>query len=203
MKKTLITTTLSAALALTACSGIEATDVNITPVETNPSEATQEPVEESGPAVDVNGRGSIALEQGEEGVIMDYQDTILVSFVVSDIETDLQCTADRPLDAENGHFIALDVEIESDQAAAENYVEPDLIFNKAGMRIIGSDGTTRSESPNSGASFECLPESEQLPVTFGPGEKLSGKVVLDVPIESGAILTELGVGEYTQWEWEF
>lgn len=207
MKKTLGIGALAGLLFLTACSGTETTtaDPNIEPVEdaTLPEPTNTPTPEQDAPAVEFSERGSIVLEPGEPGGIVDAQNTELVTFVVNSIEVDPQCTGERADDPDNGHFVVFDVEIESDIAAADHYVDPGLIFNTAGYRVIDEDGTTRSESPNTGPAHICFPEAENLPINIGPGEKASGKVVFDVPVETGILLTDLGVGENTQWEWHY
>lgn len=143
------------------------------------------------------------MEPGDEGVINDPGGETLVAFTVHDIEVDPECNGQRAANPEHGHFVVFDVEIDSDLTAADHHVDPGLIFNSAGYRVIDEDGTTRSENPNTGPAHNCIPESEQLPISLGPGEKSNGKVVFDVPVETGILLTNLGIGENLQWEWEF
>lgn len=201
MKKTLITTTLTAALALTACSTPEAeTESAREPVETTPS---TEPLEEPTPQRETSERGSIIKEPGEAGFVEDRQGNELITFTVHSIEVDPECTGEWAEEPENGTFVVFDMEIESDAAAADHYLEPDLLANPHMYRVVDQDGTTRSESLGTNAAFSCLPDSEQVPMTLGPGERGTGKMVLDVPVESGTLIMGFDVGEGLQWEWEF
>lgn len=202
MKRTLSAATV-ALLTLTACNSTEAEAEpapNITPIETAQA---AEPDEAEAPEEDLSERGSHIMEPGDEGYIADEQDNELLTFTVHSIEVNPECTADNPSEPEHGNFVVFEVDINSDLAITDYYIDPDQIFNSAGYRVIDEDGVTRSESPNTGPSHICFPEAENLPMSVGPGEKASGKVVFDVPIDTGTLVTDLSVGENMQWEWDF
>lgn len=197
--------TIIAGLLLTACGGTSTTDAepNIDPV---PAADTPEPVptEEAEPQSERNNRGSRILQAGETEVLstIDTGEELL-SFTVHSIEVNPTCTGDRAKAPENGNFVVFDAEIESSIAAAEQGINPGLIFNSAAYRVIDSDGTTLGESANTGPSHRCFPESTRIPSDLGPGEKASGKVVFDVSVDSGSLLFELDASNDLQWEWEF
>lgn len=204
MKKTLITTTLTAAVLLVGCSApANDADPNF---ESLPAADTPvpEPVEETIPEVEVNDRGSVVMQPGETEILYDLEDdSDLLSFTVNSVEVNPECTGERSDDPENGTFVVFEAEVDSDITAADHYLDPGLIFNSAGYRVIDEDGTTRGESPNTSAAHNCFPESDSFPINLGPGEKASGKVVFDVPVDSGSLLMDIDPSQGLQYEWEF
>lgn len=201
MKRTLSTLTLSL-LALTACANNDvetAPEPDIEPVESE----TPEPLEEPTPEENVSDRGSLILEEGEEGVVVDDQGTELLTFTVHSIEVNPECTGDRAEEPENGVFVMFDAEVDSVLEAGDYYLDPGLVFNPHGYRAIDIDGSTRSESLGTNAAYNCLPESEMIPTNLGPGENASGKVVFDVPTDARTLLMSIDLAPDLQWEWEF
>lgn len=200
MKKTLSAATI-ALLALTACGDTDtAPEPDFDPAET---EQALEPLEEPTPEQNISERGSLILEPGQEGSVVDDQGNELVTFTVHSIEVNPECTGQWAEDPENGVFIMFDAEIDSVLDAGDYYLEPGLFFNQHAYRVIDIDGVTRSESPGTNAGYNCLPESEQMPINIGPGEKAAGKVVFDVPNDGRTLMMGLDVGEDLQWEWNY
>ncbi|TYD00089.1 hypothetical protein FQ377_01060 [Arthrobacter echini] len=124
----------------------------------------------------------------------------LVSFTVNDIAVDVQCTesfADAP---ENGHFVALDVSVET----SPNMLNSDLIqqfsMSSYTFQAIGPDGVTSNAGADSVATLFCLDDSVLLPTDIGPGEKAQGIVLLDVENPSGTLVYE---DYWTDSAWEY
>lgn len=204
-----------ALLTLTACgSDTEARHdgptPNIKPIDAEetaesleePEEAI-EPLEGPTPEENISERGSLILEPGEEGVVLDEAGNELLTFTVHSIDINPQCTGQFSQGPDKDAFIVFDAEIESDLAAGDYYLEPGLFFNQYSYRIIDAEGVTLSEPPVSNAAFECFPESEQMPADIGPGEKARGKVVFDVPADGRTLLMSNEMGHDLQWEWNY
>lgn len=199
MKKTLGTAAI-ALLALTACGETEAeSQPTSEPTETE----TVEPLEEPTPEENISDRGSLILEEGEEGAVVDDQGNELLTFTVHSIEVNPECTGQWAEEPENGVFVMFDAEVDSVLEAGDYHLDPGLVFNPHGYRAIDIDGSTRSESPGTNAAYSCLPESEQIPSNLGPGENATGKVVFDVPTDARTLLMSIDLAPDLQWEWEF
>lgn len=219
MKRSLITTTLTAILLLAGCSSPTndaspnfepATTTEATPAdqETSLEESdTEDPISESSedpvPDFDYNERGSVVMEPGDTEILTNDDGTELMSFTVDSIEVNPDCTAERSREPENGNFVVFEAEVESDIVAGEHGLKPGRTFNSSVYRVIDEDGNTLGESPNTGPSHSCFPDIERIPTDLGPGEKGSGKVVFDVSVDSGSLLLELDAAQGLQWEWEF
>lgn len=203
-----------ALLTLTACGGD--TDAqhagptpNIEPIDAaetaegpdEPIKETFEPLETPVPEDNISERGSLILEPGEEGVVVDDAGNQLLVFTVHSIDINPQCTGQYAQGPDKDTFIVFDAEIESDLAAGDYYLEPGLFYNQYSYRVIEAEGVTLSEPPVSDAAFECFPESEQMPAEIGPGEKARGKVVFDVPADGRTLLMSNEMGQDLQWEW--
>ena len=119
-----------------------------------------------------------------------------MEFTVTAIEPNFTCTSAHALPSKNGNFIAISMEIQTTAALRKYGFSVDSYY----WKIIDPDGTTENDSIGN-ASF-CLDASEEIPGDIGPGEHLSGKVVLDSGQTSGAVaLTQMGMTG--GWEWSF
>lgn len=204
MKQSLIITTATiAGLLLVGCS-TTANDAepNLEPAPVTEA-STPEPTEEPTPEVERNARGSIVMQPGDTEILTSNDGTELMSFTVHSIEVNPECTGDRPSDPENGNFVVFEAEVESDIVAGEHGLQPGRTFNSSTYRVIDNEGNTLGESPNTGPSHICFPDSDRIPTDLGPGEKASGKVVFDVSIDSGSLLMDIDSAQGLQWEWEF
>ena len=83
---------------------------------------------------------------------------------------------------ENGHFLVLSTTVDSGQHDGVN------ALNSFGFKWIGSDGVTMSAGLYTNAARFCFPLAEILPAAMGPGQRGSGKIVLDVNSTSGTLM---------------
>lgn len=198
-----------AALALTGCMQ-SATTAENPDEEITASEATQSaetaPAEESAESSEgeVSERGNTEASVGDTATISSTEDpdSPVMTFTVSDIEVDPTCTGDYPQAPENGHFLAVDVEAET--GSAEQFEDllmgQDFQFNPNYFQFITSGGTT-ANTVTSGPAYGCLPQAEYLPDAIGPSEKISGRVLLDVPDSAGTLVFEEPMTQLS-WEWD-
>lgn len=145
-------------------------------------------------------RGNLIKQVGELAGIRDANGEYLVSFVVNDIVVDIPCTDEFSEPSENGHFVALDVSVET----SPNMLDSDLIqqfsMSSYTFQAIGPDGVTSNAGTDSVATLFCLEDSLLLPTDIGPGEKANGLVLLDVASPSGILIYE---DFWTDSAWEY
>lgn len=152
---------------------------------------------------DVNDRGNIELELGDEAVVTSKEDDKTVySFKVNSFEIDPQCTEEFAQPSENGHLVKVNIDVvTSDAKTMDDSYYSSLNFSGFGWKYIAANGTTFNGNLGSTATFSCLPQTELLPASIGPAEKVTGSVLLDVPATDGTLVYEdsaLGSG----WEYK-
>jgi hypothetical protein len=123
------------------------------------------------------------------------------NFVVSAIQP-VTCTEPYATAPTNGHLIALDISITTtpDLASASC---PKFGFSPNDFKFIdAATGTTFNGSLGTAAPFGCLANGATLPMNgVGPDEKITGKVILDVPGTTGTlVVSQLGEAA---WEYNF
>ncbi|MCP3425013.1 hypothetical protein NBM05_02940 [Rothia sp. AR01] len=164
-------------------------------------DAADDPITpEAGPA-GRSDRGYLVKEIGQPSYINDSSGTPAVTFVVTDVVADPVCSAPYAAAPENGHLVRVDVEVETGSAASleELFYGDSYYFSASDWRFVDTEGV-RANTTDTVASWSCLEPSEQLPIDIGPGERVTGSVVLDLPSTAGTLI-------YVQpliddgWEW--
>lgn len=192
-------------LGLTACggSGETATAPTSPSVESiGATPATTVPAAE-GPKK--SPRGNVIKALGEPGAITTEEGAPLVNFAVNSIFVDVPCTGQFATPAENGHFVVLDVTIETTPELGIVESSPTTFdMNPAMFKFVGANGTTFNGNLGSNGSYSCLPDEQMLPSSgIGPAEKVTGKVVLDVPETTGVLIYKSYLISGSGWEWNF
>lgn len=200
LKKTLFVLPFTA-LLLAGCGG----SPQSTPTAPTVEPATSNQTASASPTTSADGgakssRGNLVKKVGEGASVTDKDKTV-ASFVVNSIEVDPQCTGTSAAPAENGHFVALDVSMETAPELAES-VNPQFGLAGYGWKAIADNGTTFNGSLSSFSAFMCFPDAERFPSALGPGEKATGKIVLDVPTPTGVLVHQQGFMP-AGWEWEY
>lgn len=145
-------------------------------------------------------RGNLIKEPGQVAGIMNEDGSELVLFTVHSIKADFTCTGPYKEKPENGHFLALDVSVETKKGVKDEYYS-DWSMNPYGFKTIAPNGTTSNADLGTMASYSCVDDSEQLP-EVGDNEKARGLVVLDVETDEGTLVfSDSNVG--AAWEWEY
>lgn len=187
-------------LSLTACGGSSET----APPPTSPTVESLAPSTptptSSEPAR--SARGNIIKKFGQPaGRFNPENNKQLVNFTINSAAIDPPCTGPAPQPAENGHFVILDAIIETLPELAEAQI-PQFDLSPHNFKFVGANGTTYNGSLTSGASYGCLPDNEILPINgVGPAEKVTGKIVLDVPETTGTLVFKPMGGSGSGWEW--
>lgn len=129
-----------------------------------------------------------------------------VNFAVNSITPDAPCTGPYPQTAENGHFVVLDVSIETTPELASDGKGYDTFdMNGHMFKFVGANGTTFNGDLGTIGAYSCLPDEQEIASSgVGPGEKVTGKLALDLPATTGVLifksyLTSGSAG----WEWSF
>ncbi|WP_236796883.1 hypothetical protein [Amycolatopsis sp. GM8] len=120
---------------------------------------------------------------------------------ITQLKIDGRCTAPYAQKSENGHFLFVDVSVETSPTMSSSYSAN--LLNPQGFSIIGPDGITETGgSLSSSPSFGCVPRSKMLPLTLSPGQKYTGTIVLDTRNTRGKLLlTPIGLDMDT-WYWK-
>jgi len=171
-------------------------------VESIAPSASPSPIASTGPKK--SARGNYVKNVGETSSMWTGNDKkTTVVFTINSITVDPACTTPHAVPAEKGHFVVLDASIESTPDLANaSFTRFDLSPHT--WQLIGANGTTFNGSLASGPSYSCFDESEVLPINgVGPGEKVTGKIVLDVPVATGTLMFKPLGGSSGGWEWTF
>ncbi|WP_202380873.1 hypothetical protein [Leucobacter chromiireducens] len=165
--------------------------------ETDATPTTGPVEEEQTPSPAVSKRGNLIKRVGERGGIGDSE-PLEVEFLVTGITVDPECTGEYPQPSKNGHFVKLDFEVATSSEAQGE-------FGFAFWKWIRPDGTTANADPGQdGNGYMCLAAGEQLPHYIGPGESVTGSVVLDVADPEGTLVAQPAyAGSTGSWTWEW
>jgi hypothetical protein len=167
--------------------------------EPTPAE-TGSPTSSSAPDADVNERGNVEKQIGEEAGITGPDGSPAMTFTVDAIQIDLPCSGDYPEPPENGHFVGLTMHV----TTAPNLAPDSYIDISAGdFSFIGADGITVG-SVDTFPAFICAADDEQLPTgPLGSGQQYVGTLVLDVPGTTGILQYQPLYLDSGGWEWSF
>lgn len=185
------TTEAAEAVEATASATTEATETT-----------TVEPSTEATPAAagEKSTRGNLIKQIGEGAGLTDEGKQV-VTFVVNSIAVDVPCTGNYPSPVENGHILILDVSVVTEPELAES-ISPNFYMNPYDFTEIAPNGTTSNADLGTMATYSCLPDAEVLPQEIGPGENVTGKLVLDVTNPSGTLVFKYA-GAPAGWEWTY
>lgn len=203
MKKSLVCLAAAAALLLTGCGSTagSATAPSVDPAgaaETSASAAASTPAA----AAEKSVRGNLIKKLGDGAGITDQSlKKDVASFVINAITVDGACTNEYSQAPVNGHILILDVSVQTEAALADSMV-PSFSLNPYSFKTIAPNGTTSNVDLASMATYSCLPDAEVLPSEIGPGENVTGKVVLDAETAEGILVFKPGYANFG-WEWAY
>ncbi|WP_247828263.1 DUF4352 domain-containing protein [Arthrobacter antioxidans] len=216
MKKTLVPFALSALLLAGCSTGTNSPAApTVEPAAPSTSESAEvstteaaevaaaEPTAEAtsaAPEAAKSTRGNLIKQIGEGAGLTDEGEQV-VTFVVNSITVDVPCTGNYPSPVENGHILVLDVSVVTEPALAES-INPTFYMSPYDFTEIAPNGTTSNADLGTMATYSCLPDAEVLPQTIGPGENVTGKVVLDVANPNGTLVFKYA-GAPAGWEWTY
>jgi hypothetical protein len=198
MRKSLTLTALAlgATLALTACgSSTDSVKAGETPSgqATPVSAPSSAPVPKPTPTVDEKKsvRGNLLMEGGDTGLISESGKTT-TKFTVNSIAAGA-CNQKYSRAAENGQIVFVDIAVETTPELAQSSY-PKYTLSGYDFKFIHDNGTTFNGNLSTSATYSCIPDAETFPSGgMGPAEKITAKVVLDVPAAHGTLVLESGL----------
>ena len=196
MKKIMGVAAVAAMLALTGCS----TDSELAKAPSVEPAATASPSSSPEPE-GKSERGNQIKTVGEGAGVTNMDDESIADFTINSIAVDPGCTSEYAGPPENGHFLVLDISMETYAALGElSEISQTYMLNPYDMKIIAPNGTTSNANLSTSAAFMCLNSAEQFPSGgLGPAEKATGKMVLDVEVPSGTLV----ISNYGSPGWEY
>ena len=174
-----------------------------TPVVSEPSPLPEEPSAtpaDSRPEGTYSDRGNLVLTPGQGAAITNSEGVDEATFVINSITVDAPCTEEDAMPAETGHFVTLDVSVETLPVMAEDIGS--FYMDAFGFKVIAANGTTSNLDAGTVAGAYCYADGALLPSSIGPGEKAKGLVVLDVESPSG-VLVYNDMSSMYGWEWAY
>jgi len=152
-------------------------------------------------AANTSPRGMLVKKLGEPAGIIASTGAhpIVLTFTVDKIQVDPKCTGSTAEKPENGHFIAVSMTVKTTSDFAPDSFQS---IDDTAFTIVGSDGITDA-GVSSYNAFECLKQSEQLPINYLPGSQYQGTVVLDSKYASGVLVYPMRMSNAQGWEWSF
>lgn len=125
-------------------------------------------------------------------------DEQVAQWSASEVTTDVTCTDDRPENPEHGEYVAIEFEVSVEPGF--NELNPDgLSMNSQRFTLYDSDYTMSSTEP---AAYQCLDDSDRLPLETRGGATSTGMMVFDVEFDSGYLVFEdRRTGDYYEWEY--
>ncbi|GAA4370609.1 hypothetical protein [Paeniglutamicibacter cryotolerans] len=166
--------------------------------------AVQDPI--SGKKVVTDKHDNVAKKRGETAGLVDEHDgKTYFTFEVLSAKTVSSCTPRvgvGMLKPENGYFLVVDVKASMaasiSQQVGGSSVDIFMPVIAEAFSVLSPTGKIQREVA-SAAAFGCLTEKELAPPLISPGEKLRGKVVLDVPFDDGRVVFD--PEENGGWSW--
>lgn len=203
MKK--LTPVLGIALLAVTMAGCSTAEAEPKPTAPNvePATAASSEKRSNEDAANKSERGNIVKKVGEPAGVSGQENSNekLMNFAVQDIEVDPVCTGSYPQPSENGHLVAVQIAAETGSAELfeELYYGTDYSLSNHNWEFITPKGTTANNIATV-ATYSCFPENELLPDSIGPAEKVTGKIVLDVPAPVGTLIFNDVLSDVS-WEW--
>lgn len=192
---------LSLTLVLSACGFSDTTDGDADGTSASaPSTSSTAPG--AGTEPDVNERGNVAVQFGEEAAIRassDPEAPPMLTLTIEEVLVDPPCDDESEVEAENGHYLAFRM-----RAVASADFDPRVATPIADydFSVLGADGATFD--PVTPAGRACFGPPRQIQnARIGPGNEYAGWMVLDVPVTSGSLVYAPGGDGPDQWEWQF
>lgn len=172
-----IAAALTLVLGLSGCGAANST-------QTQPADKTA--TESQAPTK--NSRGNIVKHVGEEAGVTGDDGKDVVTWTVTGIDRNPQCTGSYQAPVKNGHLIALDVTVSTTPKLKGSGYNPFDIASGSLWKYIQKDGTLWNGDLLNDSTVSCIPQEQSLPTDIGPDIKAQGKVILDVPATDGYLV---------------
>ncbi|WP_417235142.1 hypothetical protein [Arthrobacter sp.] len=173
--------------------------------EQGPEALTVDP--SSGADVTTDRLDNVEKDVGDAAVLAAEDGKKLFSLEISKITVARDCPArvgNFRLTPENGTFLILDVEASLDRGISKEVSgSADELFMplvSQAFSVTDPHGVIDREVASESA-WGCLGDDVLAPALVNPGQKVSGKIVLDVPYESGTVVYD--PNSNGGWSWPY
>lgn len=191
-------------IAVTGCTSAAAPDTGKMPdtgpvAPAEPTAAEPSPTESFAEA-QLSSRGNLAKQIGELAGTSSLSSGVVTSrFAVTDVVLDPACTSGFDQAPVNGHFLGIHLNIETTSELAEESL-PWLMFTTYDWQAYDAEGKRLNDPV--GNSWSCFDTGQLIPSQIGPGESVSGWMVLDVAAPNGVVALTMA-GSSSGWEWAY
>ena len=195
MKKSLFTTAASAllALSLSACGGGATGGTStetVAPVEPATKSTAAAVTPAAAPEEAKSERGNTIKKVGDPSFwrVGDVPEGAEVGrFTIKKIAP-VKCTEQFATKPVNGHLVGLTIDVVTKKELANEPI-PSVYLSAYDFEYIAPNGTTFNGNLASVATYGCLDPSLALKSEFGPAEKGTGVLILDLPQKGGVLKT--------------
>lgn len=215
----LMASALAAALLLSACGGGAEPAVTVTVTETAEAPSSElvetqeeepaeeapkpEPTAEEKEAADEiefkshgeSPRGKIIKHVGDWAGLSDSSGETTVAFRITEIESKPKCDSGYSTGPQNDQLVRLQFEVITYPELKDH---GDFWMTAHDFTAFKEDGSRVNDAI--GAGIHCLSDATALPELIGPGEKVSGGIVLDLPTNT-KVISFSPAGDSMGWEW--
>lgn len=199
---TVAAASLALVLTLSACTSTPPADTGKIPDTQPAASSTPTPSAATGEFGDVvkSSRGNLVKTTGQlAGTSGMGTDVVTSRFAVTDIVLDRPCSDEYSNAPANGHYLAIHLNIETTPELADEAFAW-VSFSQYDWQAYDAEGKRLNDS--NGNAWSCLGSSERLPSQIGPGQSVSGWIVLDVASPTGVIALTMA-GSPVGWEWSY
>ena len=205
---------LALMLALAGCGAGTTASTSASELKANPpAEASTSKAKEAGKPTTketstepkTNARGNIVAKVGQVGSLTatDTSKT-LMTFKVMKIDPKFKCNAEYASPPENGHVLAVTLDVTVAKAKDAGVDPAQLHFGSMmwGIRakVIKPNGETENGAKH---MLFCVKDSQALPDDIGPGEHAKGIIAIDTSQTKGAVVLSPEVFGDGGWEYSF
>ncbi|GAA0193325.1 DUF4352 domain-containing protein [Glutamicibacter creatinolyticus] len=198
-------TLASLCIALLTVSGCASSSESSTPSETPVDFELNKSSEESratptpSPSPSKNIRGNLEKDLGETAGFLSYSGDTTAVFQIKDFVRNVKCTEPYSEKPENGELVALKISAKTEPSLAED-INGSITFDPIMWKYIDSDGKTFNGDLGTISTYSCWAEKKIISNQIGPGEKVEGWVLLDVPASDGLLVYTLDT--VSGWEYD-
>lgn len=138
-------------------------------------------------------RGNLLMEAGDTGLISTGTPKKLTTKFIVNAITPGTCDQGYSRPAVNGQIMLVDITVETTPELAESSY-PKYTLSGYDFKYIADNGTTFNGNLGTIATYSCIADAEEFPSDgMGPAEKVTAKIVLDLPAAHGILVMKSGL----------
>lgn len=197
---TVLALVVSAGLGLTACGNSKdvTAAADATKTDAPVSAPTASPITKTTPSPTADPkksvRGNLIGHFGDIGTQSDPVSKAVQTKFTVDAIAPVTCTEKYSQPAQNGQLVTVNLTVETTPELAQSSF-PKFTLSSYDFKYIADNGTTFTGNLGTSSTYSCIPSAEEFPSAgMGPAEKLSGKIVLDLPAAHGILVMKGNYG---------